>query len=121
VAIGDAAVAKLGKETGHPERLATLVVDTSKPESIAAAAKKLEYEYAGRLGGLISNAGVRRSSFRFRSDMHLACFGRPASRNGCYTVTDIPVSVLLPGCEGRSIVSPDLALLRGCSRAITAA
>ena len=56
---GDEAVTKLGKETGHPERLATLVVDTSKPESIDAAAAKLEAEYAGRLGGLVSNAGVR--------------------------------------------------------------
>jgi hypothetical protein len=56
---GDEAIAKLGKETGHPERLATLVVDTSKPESIEAAGRKLEAEYAGRLGGLVSNAGVR--------------------------------------------------------------
>ena len=56
--VGDAAIAKLGTETGHPERLATLVVDTSKPKSIEAAAKKLEFEYAGRLGGLVSNAGV---------------------------------------------------------------
>ena len=59
VCIGDEAIAKLGKETGRPERLATLVVDTSQPESIEAAGRKLEAEYAGRLGGLVSNAGVR--------------------------------------------------------------
>ena len=55
----DEAVAKLGKETGHPERLAALVVDISSPKSIEAAAAELERDFAGKLGGLINNAAVR--------------------------------------------------------------
>ena len=54
------------KETGEPKRLAALVVDVSDPKSIDAAAETLEREYAGKLGGLINNAGVR------------AAVGRPA-------------------------------------------
>ena len=55
----DEAAQKLGKETGHPERLAALAVDVSDAKSIEAAAQTLEQDYAGKLGGLINNAGVR--------------------------------------------------------------
>ncbi len=58
----DAAVAKLGKATGHPERLAALAVDISDPKSIEAATQTLERDFAGKLGGLINNAAVRSSS-----------------------------------------------------------
>ena len=52
-------MAKLGKETGHPERVAALAVEVSNSKSIEAAASALERDYAGKLGGLINNAGVR--------------------------------------------------------------
>ncbi len=55
----DEAAARLGKETGHPERVAALTVDISEPKSIEAAAQTLERDYAGKLGGLINNAAVR--------------------------------------------------------------
>ncbi len=55
----DEAVQKLVKETGEPKRLAALAVDVSDPKSVDAAAQTLEREYAGKLGGLINNAGVR--------------------------------------------------------------
>ena len=58
----DEAVQKLVKETGEPKRLAALAVDVSDPKSIDAAAQTLEREYAGKLGGLINNAGVRATS-----------------------------------------------------------
>ncbi len=53
------AAARLGKETGHPERVAALAIDISEPKSIEAAAQTLERDYAGKLGGLINNAAVR--------------------------------------------------------------
>ena len=55
----DEAVAKLGEETGHPERLATLVIEVSNKKSVEAAAAALARDFRGKLGGLINNAGVR--------------------------------------------------------------
>ena len=54
----DDAVARLAKETGHPERLAGLAVDISNAKSVEAAAQTLERDFAGKLGGLINNAAV---------------------------------------------------------------
>ena len=54
------AVTRLGEETSHPEHVAGLAIDISDPESIEAAAQTLERDYAGKLGGLINNAAVRR-------------------------------------------------------------
>ena len=55
----DEAAARLGKETGHPERIAALAVDIADSKSIEAAAQTLQRDYAGKLGGLINNAAVR--------------------------------------------------------------
>ena len=64
----DEAVTKLGKETNHPERLAALVVDISSPKSIETAAAELQRDFAGKLGGLINNAAVRRAALMSLSD-----------------------------------------------------
>ena len=55
----DEAAARLGKETGHPERVAALAIDVSDPKSADAAAAVLKRDFAGKLGGLINNAAVR--------------------------------------------------------------
>ena len=58
ICAADDAVARLAKETGHPERLGALAVDISNAKSVDAAARTLEREFAGKLGGLINNAAV---------------------------------------------------------------
>ena len=68
----DEASARLVKETGKPDIIGAVALDTSKPESISAAVHNLVKGFEGKLDTLINNAAV---------STH-----RPAAR--CCRVTD---------------------------------
>ena len=55
----DDASARLAKETGKPDIIGAVALDTSKPESISAAVQNLVKGFEGKLDTLINNAAVR--------------------------------------------------------------
>jgi NAD(P)-dependent dehydrogenase (short-subunit alcohol dehydrogenase family) len=54
----DDASARLAKETGKPDIIGAVALDTSKPESISAAVHNLVKGFEGKLDTLINNAAV---------------------------------------------------------------
>ena len=101
------AVARLGEETSHPERVAGLAVDISDPKSIEAAAQTLERDYAGKLGGLINNAAVRQR----------APLSASWCRTSCSLLTYYPVRGWVSSAHGLCAVihRPALARAPACS------
>ena len=54
----DDASARLAKETGKPNIIGAVALDTSNPESISAAVQNLVKGFEGKLDTLINNAAV---------------------------------------------------------------
>ena len=54
----DDASARLAEETGKPDIIGAVALDTSNPESISAAVQNLVKGFEGKLDTLINNAAV---------------------------------------------------------------
>ncbi len=54
----DEASARLAEETGKPDIIGAVALDTSNPESISAAVQNLAKGFEGKLDTLINNAAV---------------------------------------------------------------
>ena len=118
----DDAVTKLGKATGHPQRLAALAIDISDPKSIDAAAQTLERDFAGKLGGLINNAAVRfQSSLPCPVQSVAGCeFCRPVCACAALLrVSSQPIIAARTGLCGDALQQGHDSSMRFCAQVIT--